>query len=147
MPSKKNHIVSICALAIHFGMLILAIAVFPVAAFGQSNQGSIAGNVADESGAMIPNAKIIATEVATGTEYQTVSTSAGAYRLPNLKIGTYNVSVRLEGMQEQDWTAAAVEGVKLDTGQRLDGINLSLIKGGRFPFLALVSMRGWTSFL
>src|SRR5437868_2073699 len=123
MPSKKNHIVSICALAIHFGMLILAIAVFPVAAFGQSNQGSIAGNVADESGAMIPNAKIIATEVATGTEYQTVSTSAGAYRLPNLKIGTYNVSVSSTGFKTASLTDVVVQvgttsaiDVKLQTG-------------------------------
>jgi hypothetical protein len=60
-------------------------------AVAQTNQGSIAGNVSDPSGAMVANAKIVAKERNTGATYQTVSSSAGSYRLPNVNIGSYGI--------------------------------------------------------
>src|ERR1700733_6791406 len=60
---------------------------------GQTNQGSIAGNVIDPSGALVGNAKITAKETHTGTTYTSVSSTSGSYRFPNVNIGTYNVTV------------------------------------------------------
>lgn len=73
---------------------ILALLVLAVApALAQINSGSMSGTVSDSTGAVIPNAKVVATETQTGTAYSTVSNSAGIYVLPTLLPGTYNVAV------------------------------------------------------
>jgi len=92
-------------------------------AVAQTNQGSIAGNVSDPSGAMVANAKIVAKERNTGATYQTVSSSAGSYRLPNVNIGSYDItatapgfkSATLEGVLVQTATTSSIE-IKLQTG-------------------------------
>jgi hypothetical protein len=92
-------------------------------AVAQTNQGSIAGNVSDPSGAMVANAKIVAKERNTGSTYQTVSSSAGAYRFPNVKIGSYDISATAPGFKSatleevlvQTATTAAID-IKLQTG-------------------------------
>ncbi len=107
--------------AVAFFALVASLLPLPAAA--QTNQGSIAGNVADPSGAMVANAKIVAKDVNTGATYQTVSSSAGAYRFPNLNIGTYDItatasgfkSATLSGVQVQTATTAAID-IKLQTG-------------------------------
>jgi hypothetical protein len=50
----------------------------------QSVRGSIAGNVADSSGAVIPGATISAVDQANGGNNVTKSTSAGSYRFAAL---------------------------------------------------------------
>ena len=49
----------------------------------QTNQGQMAGNVADQSGAYVAGATITATNEATGSVYTAISTSAGAYHFPS----------------------------------------------------------------
>ena len=58
----------------------------------QANDGQISGNVTDPSGALVANAAIRATNTATGSVYDTRSTSSGSYRLPQLAIGSYTVT-------------------------------------------------------
>jgi len=92
-------------------------------AVAQTNQGSIAGNVSDPSGAMVANANIVAKERNTGATYKTVSSSAGSYRFPNVNIGSYDItatapgfkSATLEGVLVQTATTASIE-IKLQTG-------------------------------
>lgn len=92
-------------------------------AVAQTNQGSIAGNVSDPSGAMVANANIVAKERNTGATYKTVSSSAGAYRFPNVNIGSYDItatapgfkSATLQGVLVQTATTASIE-IKLQTG-------------------------------
>ena len=78
---------------------LLALAVAP--ALAQINSGSMSGTIADSSGAVIPNAKVTATEAQTGTVYNTVANSAGIYTLPSLLPGTYNVIVTAPSFQEE----------------------------------------------
>src|SRR5277367_6043319 len=104
-------------------LMALAIAAFSSFAFGQANQGAIAGVVEDSSGAVVPNAKLKATEKSSGTVYETVSTSVGSYRFPNVSIGTYDLTVSapgfksptLTGIEVQVATTAAVD-IKLTAG-------------------------------
>jgi hypothetical protein len=56
-------------------------------AFGQAT-GTLEGTVTDSSGAVIPGAQIVATQLQTGTTRSTVSSSAGAYALPSLQPGS-----------------------------------------------------------
>jgi hypothetical protein len=77
-------------------------------AFGQAT-GTLEGTVTDSSGAVIPGAQIVATQLQTGTTRSTVSSSAGAYALPSLQPGSYRLVVSAPGMQ-----ATTVDNIKLD---------------------------------
>ncbi len=56
--------------------------------YAQSDRGTITGTVTDPAGAMIPNVPIEAKNLATGTVYQTVSSSTGNYTIAQLPVGT-----------------------------------------------------------
>jgi hypothetical protein len=104
-------------------LVILTALMLPVMAGAQENQGSIAGNVVDPTGAVVTGAKLVAKSQQTGTVYRTVSSSAGSYRFPNVNIGIYDITVTangfktitLTGIEVQVATTAALE-VKLTTG-------------------------------
>jgi hypothetical protein len=100
-------------------------------AVAQTNQGSIAGNVTDPSGALVPNARIAAKNANTGATYQTVSSSSGGYRLPNVNIGSYDVTVTAPGFKSavmagvlvQTATTTALD-VRLQTGATTENVTV-----------------------
>jgi hypothetical protein len=69
-------------------MLILT----SVGAWAQLSQGSISGNVFDPSGAVVPNAKIIARGQATGTTYMTASSDAGTIASRTSWLAPYDIT-------------------------------------------------------
>lgn len=69
-------------------------------ALGQSTFGTLVGIVTDPTGALVPNATVIATHVATNTAKSVTTDSSGSYELPNLLPGAYNVAVRAAGFEE-----------------------------------------------
>src|SRR5579875_2396590 len=64
---------------------------------GQQTSGNIQGTVYDQSGATVPGATVVARNIDTGVENQTVSTSTGEYRIQNLLAGKYWVAVDASG--------------------------------------------------
>ena len=70
-------------------------------AWGQSNQGAIAGVILDPAGAVVANADITAVGVNTGSIYHATSTGAGIYSFPNMSIGAYNVTVVAKGFKKE----------------------------------------------
>lgn len=68
-------------------------------ALAQQGRGSITGTVADTSGAMIPGAKIVATNTGTGQVREVLTAKDGTYTVPLLPIGTYTVSVSRSGFR------------------------------------------------
>ena len=59
----------------------------------QSDRGAIAGNVLDKTGAGIGAATVTATGADTGLVYKTSTSDAGAYSIPNMALGRYNVLI------------------------------------------------------
>lgn len=59
--------------------------------------GAIAGNVIDPSGALVPQARVIATSEATRSARPVVSGANGAFRLSLLPPGTYSISAEAPG--------------------------------------------------
>jgi hypothetical protein len=59
----------------------------------QNFRGAINGTVTDHTGAALPNASVVATNVDTGISRTTVSSSAGEYSFQDLPLGTYTVTV------------------------------------------------------
>jgi len=69
-------------------------------AFAQSSTGSIAGNVIDPAGAVVPGARVVVVNRATGITAETVSSEAGVYALTSLPVGTYDLSAEKSGFKK-----------------------------------------------
>lgn len=81
--------------------LWLAASVSLFAAFGyaQNATGTITGTVTDPAGATIAGAMVQAKNAETGAQYQAASTTAGNYTIPQLPVGTYELSVSSPGFK------------------------------------------------
>ncbi len=70
------------------------------AAFAQvAGTGSIEGTVTDPSGAIVPGATVTATNVSTGVETASKTTSSGVFAIHTLSPGEYTVTVVATGFQ------------------------------------------------
>lgn len=77
-----------------FWVLMLAVLLSPVLAAAQGIvTGSLTGTVVDPQGAVVPSAKVAATELTTNRQYSTLSTSGGFISLRGLPPGTYDVRI------------------------------------------------------
>src|SRR5208283_5882566 len=88
--------------------------------YGQVGAGDIAGRLTDPSGASIPNATVIATNVGTGGMSKTVTDGVGDYELLKLQPGDYTLSIEAAGFKKLDRA-----GVTLRVADRLT-MNLTL---------------------
>ncbi len=79
---------------------LVYLCVFTLAAFAQSDRGSITGTISDPSGAVIPGAAIEAKNVDNGTVYQVGSSTTGNYVLPQLPTGNYQLTVTVTGFKK-----------------------------------------------
>src|SRR6185503_7025378 len=96
-PSFKRGMVGMVWLGAFISLFFLS---FAVSANAQlSGKGSVTGTVADASGAVIPNATVVATNGSTNISTATHTTGAGAYTFPNLDPGIYSITVSDEGFQ------------------------------------------------
>jgi hypothetical protein len=93
-------------------------------ATAQSSGGTIAGTVVDPSGAVVPNAGVTATGADTGSVYNTVTTSAGVFRFPEMQLGRYNIKVVAAGFTTQN-----LEGILVTTGS-VAPVEVHLSAGG-----------------
>ena len=68
--------------------------------FAQGNTGSILGTVTDESGAVVPNAKVAITNTQTGVQASVPTDSLGNYLFNFLAPGSYKVESELAGFKK-----------------------------------------------
>src|SRR2546430_3007722 len=88
------------------GFLLLLISTSLMA---QTFRGTILGTVTDPQGAVIPGAKVTVHNVNTGLERTTQTSADGSYSVPELPIGTYNVTATQSGFQ-----TAVISNVAVD---------------------------------
>src|ERR1700730_12018724 len=72
---------------------------FCVAAFAQSDRGTITGTIGDPAGAVVAAAAVEAKNVENGTVYRAASSATGNYTLSQLPAGTYEMSVNVPGFR------------------------------------------------
>ena len=89
--------------------LLLAGLALCLPASAQTFRGSIIGTVSDSSGAAIAQATVSAKNTSTGLTRTTQTSSDGTYSLPELTIGTYEVSATKSGFQTAVATGVSVE--------------------------------------
>ena len=95
---------------------VLALALGAGTAYAQgSTTSTISGRVVDSSGGVLPGATVTAKHIATNTQASTVSNSEGVFNLPGLLLGTYEVSVALEGFKTM-----VIKDVVITAGQGAD---------------------------
>jgi hypothetical protein len=71
---------------------------FLTVAFGQTAQ--ITGRIADQSGAVVPGAKVVATNINTGVVRDSVTNDAGNYLITALFPGPYRVTAEASGFKQ-----------------------------------------------
>ena len=91
-----------------FALLIAFALLLGVPADAQST-ASLSGTVTDPTGAAVPNAKVVASNQATGVESTTQTGGSGAYLFSSLPIGSYRIEVTVPGFQK-----GAISGIRLD---------------------------------
>jgi hypothetical protein len=99
-----------------FGLLCSAAVFFSVTsvsstAWAQAQSGEIFGQVTDDTGGVIPGVSVTLTSPALITPQTVVTVETGAYRFPNIPIGTYTVTFELAG-----FSRLVRENVRIETG-------------------------------
>ena len=96
------------------------------------DNATINGTVNDVSGALVPNATLTLTNPSTGQTRETVSNSAGAYRFPNVGVGTYTLDVSAPGFEKFTKTDIVVnvaqtleENVSLAVGNQTQTVSVT----------------------
>ncbi len=104
------------------GALVLSV---PASTLGQMTRGSIAGNVRDVSGAVVPGAAVTATNVATNAAQPVVTDEQGFFRVPALEPGRYTVVIDLAGFRKVEYRDLVVRSAletPLDVRLELAGV-------------------------
>jgi len=112
----------------------LAVLVCVISACGWSQiiTSSIVGNVTDASGGAVPEAQITVANTGTGITFKTVADSSGAYSVPNLQFGTYEVTAtkpgfktfRTSGIQVQASQSVRVD-IQLAVGEAQQSVTVT----------------------
>ena len=89
----------------------------------QMDQGTITGVIQDNTGAVIPGARVTLTSTETGLVLQTRADANGIYIFSPIKIGNYEVTASAPGMQ-----STTQQNVRVDLQQRLS-VNITLNPG------------------
>lgn len=116
------------------GALILFLLASPlsaVPALAQKITGDITGTVQDSTGAVIKDAKITATNLATSETRSAASSDTGFYRIVELPPGQYKVTVTLQGFKsatreaEVSISAVTLSDFKLEPGQVTETVEVA----------------------
>lgn len=90
-------------------LFVIPLLLISVPIYAQSDRGAITGTVLDATGALVPAAKVVLTNAATGTKTDTVATGTGNYTLLALPAGTYTLTVEHPGFSKSEQTNIAVQ--------------------------------------
>jgi Carboxypeptidase regulatory-like domain len=111
-----------------WSVLVLSISL----CFGQTQTARLQGIVRDASGAVVPNAKIIAVNNQTKDVNDATSNTSGLYVLPALRPGTYTLSVEAAGFSKTTVTdielavsASIAQDVKLEVGKLTEVVEVA----------------------
>ncbi len=116
--------------------LSLRLCVFIVAVaslgLGQVGNGTITGTITDPANAVVPNATVEARNLETGVVSSTVSTGGGVYTIPDLPIGTYSITAKVQGFKTYTHTNLSLaalqtmkEDIALQVGVASDTVTVS----------------------
>src|SRR5688572_3553030 len=105
--------------------------VFALCAGAQESRGTLAGVVADPTGARVANAEVVAKHNSTGVTYRTQTTATGAYTIPFLPPGEYSLKASAQGFKTVERSPILIQvqskvdvDVSLELGSVADVVNV-----------------------
>lgn len=110
--------------------------------YGQVAGATLSGTVSDQSGALIPAAKVAVKNTGTGLAREIKTDTAGAYSAPNLPAGKYDVIVSAAGfatVEQKDITLTVGESQLLNVSLRVGTASQTLEVAGTTPEVNLTS--------
>jgi hypothetical protein len=96
----------------------------PLGAQEAVNTASVSGRVTDPQGMVLPGALVIARHLDTNVTRETVTVEGGRFRLPDLRIGRYEIVVRLEGFADTTQTITLSAGAAFELPLRLSVVRV-----------------------
>ncbi len=94
------------------GVLVACTVLLAGYGFGQTTTGSIFGTVTDQTGSVVANANVTATDVATGIARSAQSNASGNYLFPSVPAGDYTVTAQAKGFGTE-----TLNGLHVDVNQ------------------------------
>jgi Carboxypeptidase regulatory-like domain len=89
---------------LRLALLVAILAFTQLPAYCQFASGSIGATVTDSSGAVVPGAKVVLKNEATGAVRDTVTNSSGNFDFPSVLPGTYTVTISNSGFRTHEQT-------------------------------------------
>jgi outer membrane receptor protein involved in Fe transport len=93
-------------------VILLGVLVVGTPFVSAQTTGTISGHVQDETGAVLPTADVVVTNLETSVSRATTADEQGRYRVTNLNIGQYEVTASMSGFQ-----TAVRRGIALTIGR------------------------------
>src|SRR5262245_1377726 len=100
------------AVLISIALLSLNTPTFITFTAAQTTRATLLGTIKDEQGNVVSKAKVIAKNLDTGIPRETTTDMEGRYRLPELPLGRYEISVEREGFR-----LVVQKGIELTVGR------------------------------
>jgi hypothetical protein len=127
-------------------LLAVLLCGWPAAASAQQETATIVGTVTDATGAIVPRAVVVVTNVQTGIRVTTEATDGGTFVVPSLRPGDYSVAVESAGFQKTVRTGITLQVAqvaRIDVTLQTGGLNEAVEVVGATPLLdTLTSSRG-----
>ncbi|MGE0812401.1 MAG: TonB-dependent receptor [Vicinamibacterales bacterium] len=113
------------------------LAAWPAAAQESINNASISGKVTDAQGGVVPGASVSARQVETDVTATVTTDDRGRFRLPYLRVGEYDLTVRLEGFAEftRRLTLSAGSAFELPITLAVQGVTTAVTVSADAPVL------------
>src|SRR5438445_1155118 len=108
--------------SVPFMWILVLCLIAPVPLHAQVAGATLSGTITDGQGGVVPNATVTITNTATGVTATTTTNPVGAYIVPNLNAGDYQVSVSAPGF------STTTAKLTLTVGQKQE-LNLALMVG------------------
>jgi hypothetical protein len=90
-------------------LLVLVLGLMSLPALSQSTTGRVLGSITDQSGAAVPGATVIVTDMQRGTSRTLTSDAAGDFVAPDLIPGTYKIRVEAKGFKSVERLNITIE--------------------------------------
>jgi hypothetical protein len=110
--------------------------------FAQGYTGRILGTVTDSTGASLKGATITVTDVARGVSRTLTTDDAGAYAVPNLSPGTYNVKAEAKGfgaIERQNVVIEVAKDALIDFSLQPGNVSEAVVVNEEVPLLNTTS--------
>ena len=109
---------------------------FTIPSHAQVSTGEIFGRVLDESGAVVPGATVTLASPALLRPLVATSASTGAYRFPNLPVGTYSVQFAITGFAKhvrEDIVVSAGFSAQINARLKVSAVEETITVSGEAP--------------